>query len=112
MKLSAKQGAEHALASYKSHVQAHAPHGEKTVCRWVPPDQGSLKLNVDGAVFATQKTVGVGAVLRGEKGGVIFSTCKKEHEINDPIEIELLASHFARSAVVYTSWDLTTCYRE
>ncbi|KAF5470900.1 hypothetical protein F2P56_011387 [Juglans regia] len=89
--LTAMQAVENALITYKSHLQVHEPHGERKVCRWMPPDQGTLKLNVDGTVFANQRSAGMGVVLMDEKGGVILSPCKKENEINDPIEIEMLA---------------------
>ncbi|XP_035545034.1 uncharacterized protein LOC118348152 [Juglans regia] len=89
--LTSRQATENALITYKSHLQIQEPHGGKTVCRWLPPEQGMLKLNVDGAVFANQRRARVGVILRDDKGGVILLACKKENEINDPLEIELLA---------------------
>lgn len=77
------------MVTYKAHLQVHEPHGERKVCRWVPPRQGILKLNVDRAVFTNQRSAGMGVALRDERGGVILSACKKEYEINDPIEIEM-----------------------
>lgn len=48
-------------------------------------------LNVDGAIFEGQHSIGVGMVLRDVKGDVIMIATRKEYEVNDPIEIELLA---------------------
>ncbi|KAF5478058.1 hypothetical protein F2P56_004648, partial [Juglans regia] len=67
------------------------PNGGKAMCRWLPSEQGMLKLNVDGAVFASQQRAGVGVILRDDKGEVILSACKKENDINDHLEIELIA---------------------
>nr|POF07304.1 hypothetical protein CFP56_45445 [Quercus suber] len=36
--------------------------------RWRPPQQGSYKVNVDGAVFATQKAARLGVLIRDEEG--------------------------------------------
>ncbi|XP_042964633.1 uncharacterized protein LOC122298853 [Carya illinoinensis] len=56
----------------------------------LPPPIGSLKLNVDDAIFHDQQRAGIGAILRDEKGEVLFATRKKENDVSDPIEIELL----------------------
>ncbi|XP_042939548.1 uncharacterized protein LOC122274586 [Carya illinoinensis] len=59
-------------------------------CSWSPPQEGVLKLNVDGAIFDAQHCAGVGVVLRDE-GKVILVASRKDQEVNDPIEIELIA---------------------
>ncbi|KAK9990350.1 hypothetical protein SO802_025335 [Lithocarpus litseifolius] len=39
--------------------------------RWVPPPPGQYKVNSDGAVFANQRKVGLGMVIRDSNGNVI-----------------------------------------
>ncbi|KAF5444777.1 hypothetical protein F2P56_033882 [Juglans regia] len=50
-----------------------------------------MKLNVDGAVFQDQHRAGVGIILRDANGEVLLTASKKEKEVNDPAEVELLA---------------------
>ncbi|KAF5454765.1 hypothetical protein F2P56_024405 [Juglans regia] len=87
----ALQAAEAALSTHKTHLQALASQGPRNAYRWVAPEHGFLKLNVDVAVFANQISSGVGLLLRNSKAEIIFSTSKKENDVNDPIEIEMLA---------------------
>lgn len=54
----------------------------KKTCKWLPPPQNALKLNVDGAVFHDQKFAGVGIILRS-RGQVIMATTKKESEVGN-----------------------------
>lgn len=46
---------------------------------------------MDGALFHDKKRAGIDVILRDEKGEVYFAASKKEMDVNDPIEIELLA---------------------
>ncbi|XP_040996055.1 uncharacterized protein LOC121242229 [Juglans microcarpa x Juglans regia] len=85
------QATENAMSTHKAHLQVLAPQGPRRACRWVPPEHGILKLNVDGAVFANQRSAGVGLILRNAKAKIIFLASKKENKVNDPIEIEMLA---------------------
>lgn len=50
-----------------------------------------MKLNIDGAIFHDHCSLGVGMVLQDEGGRVIFTASKPEHEVDGPMEIELLA---------------------
>nr|XP_023880914.1 uncharacterized protein LOC111993302 [Quercus suber] len=38
---------------------------------WMPPPQGQYNVNTDGAVFANQRKVGLGVVIRDSNGDVI-----------------------------------------
>ena len=42
-----------------------------------PPPPLQYKINVDGAVFGPQKSVGVGVVIRDAEGSVMGACCKK-----------------------------------
>lgn len=55
------------------------------------PPQGVLTLKVDGAIFNDQKIVGVGVMVRDEKGTVLMPASEKEKEVLGPEEVELLA---------------------
>ena len=44
--------------------------------KWLPPDEPSYKINVDGAVFASKKEVGVGVVIRDHKGILLLGFVK------------------------------------
>ncbi|XP_035546523.1 uncharacterized protein LOC118348595 [Juglans regia] len=92
-KLSPKQAIDHALSLYQEHLSAtyEQKRGLMPQCRWQPPPAGVLKLNIDGATFHEQCRSGVGMVLRDERGKVLFTASKPEHDVSDPIEIEFLA---------------------
>ena len=45
--------------------------------KWRPPQQGRYKINVDGAVFAAQKAIGVGVLIKDAKGRVVGVCSKK-----------------------------------
>ncbi|KAF5481279.1 hypothetical protein F2P56_001946, partial [Juglans regia] len=62
----------------------------KTVCSWKPPPIGFLKLNVDGAMIFSQHKVGVGVILKDERGSVIMVANKIENEV-DLETVELVA---------------------
>ena len=44
---------------------------------WLPPPQGSFKVNVDGALFSKTKQAGVGVMVRDEQGNVIAAMSRK-----------------------------------
>ncbi|XP_050249146.1 uncharacterized protein LOC126696445 [Quercus robur] len=44
---------------------------------WIPPTSNRYKINVDGAVFASQKMASVGVLIRDAEGRLIGSCCKK-----------------------------------
>lgn len=55
----------------------------KLLCYWKPPPQGYLKLNVNNALFFNQKKVGVGVILRNEKGAIVTTASKVENEVSN-----------------------------
>lgn len=61
------------------------------LCKWLLPPQNAIKLNVDGEVLHDQKFASVGIIIRNIKGQFIMVAIKKESEVVDPLEIELLA---------------------
>ena len=55
---------------------------------WIPPPEYVFKINVDGAVFANQKEVGVGVIIRDEKGRLEAAMSKKIPVPLDAVEAE------------------------
>ena len=55
---------------------------------WIPPPEYVFKINVDGAVFANQKEVGVGVIIRDEKGRLEAAMSKKIPVPLDAVEVE------------------------
>ena len=43
--------------------------------KWYPPQPGSYKVNVDGAVFSKQKQLGIGVVIHDSVGEVTAALC-------------------------------------
>ena len=55
-----------------------SPKGDhQASVEWKPPPPGSFKVNVDGALFSRSKQVGVGVMVRDEKGSVIAAMSRK-----------------------------------
>ncbi|XP_042988759.1 uncharacterized protein LOC122316293 [Carya illinoinensis] len=63
----------------------------RKACKWQPPQEGFLKLNVDGVVFLELKKASIGLVLRDSKGAVVMAVTFLEREVDEPATIELLA---------------------
>lgn len=61
------------------------------ILRWEKPNQGWMKLNVDGSFDASSGKGCIGAVLRNSQGEVIFSACGFLDHCSGPLEAELLA---------------------
>uniref|UniRef100_A0A7N2MTJ9 RNase H type-1 domain-containing protein n=1 Tax=Quercus lobata TaxID=97700 RepID=A0A7N2MTJ9_QUELO len=58
---------------------------------WIPPSENIFKINVDGAVFADQKAVGVGVIIRDEKGRLEAALSKKILAPLGAVEAEAMA---------------------
>ena len=82
------------------------PHLDRNhVVAWVPPFATWYKVNVDGAVFAAQKSVGVGVLICDSYGQVVAAISKKINAPLGPLEAEVKAWEegvkFAREVGVY-----------
>ena len=58
---------------------------------WVPPPGLMYKTNVDGAVFSDLRAVGIGAIIRDEKGRVVAALSKKIRAPLGAVEAETKA---------------------
>ena len=58
---------------------------------WIPPPEYVFKINVDGALFADQKVVGVGVIIKDEKGKLEAAMSKKILVPVGPVEAEAVA---------------------
>jgi hypothetical protein len=56
---------------------------------WQPPEPGSFKLNVDGAL--TNSAAGIGCVVRDHAGAVVLAACRKLEHCRDATDVELAA---------------------
>lgn len=70
------------------------------VVRWSPPPMARYKINVDGAVFKTQKSAGVVVLIWDEQGQVVAALSQKIDAPLGALEVEAKAVeaglHFAR----------------
>lgn len=58
---------------------------------WKPPDQGLMKLNIDGSFQPDTGKGGLGVVLRNRLGEVIFAACGYIQRCTGALEAELMA---------------------
>nr|XP_023880683.1 uncharacterized protein LOC111993063 [Quercus suber] len=67
------------LREYNAAAEVKIPRESvpRQVAFWSPPRNGHFKINVDGAVFAAQKAVGVGVVIRDDEGRLEAALCRK-----------------------------------
>lgn len=59
---------------------------------WKPPPSGKSKLNFDGPLLKQSKNVGIGVILRDNKGEVLLALSQKEVGMFDVDVIEVLAA--------------------
>ncbi|XP_065638949.1 uncharacterized protein LOC136071499 [Quercus suber] len=58
---------------------------------WTPPPTNIFKINVDGVVFADQKAVGVGVIIRDDKGRIEATMSKKIPIPLGTVEVKAMA---------------------
>ncbi|XP_023889559.1 uncharacterized protein LOC112001619 [Quercus suber] len=58
---------------------------------WVPPTGSFYKMNVDGAVFSSQKEASVWVIIRDDKGLVVAAPSKKILGPSGALEVEAKA---------------------
>ena len=63
--------------------------------RWVPPEGGWMKVNMDGAVFHDIGKVGAGVVIRNEQGEFLGARCVLLDVGSDALDVESLAALLA-----------------
>ena len=64
--------------------------------RWVPPDEGWIKANFDGAIYKEGAKCGLGAVLRDHSGAFRAATC---HFIDGVSDLEVAEIYACRRAL-------------
>ena len=71
---------------------------------WTPPPPTRYKINVDGTVFAAQKSASIGIIIRDSDGSVIGACSKKIHFPLGAVEVEAKAVefglHFAKDLLI------------
>lgn len=63
--------------SYGKRVQLVIPSMTVNECSWCPPPASRFKLNFDAAIFLDYKCLGVGVIIRNEKGEVMRAMSTK-----------------------------------
>ncbi|XP_041004081.1 uncharacterized protein LOC121249435 [Juglans microcarpa x Juglans regia] len=91
--LQPEQVINHSLSMHKTFtdLRVSTTQNANRACRWNPPPRDFQKLIVDGAVFLYVRKVGVGVVLRDDKGKLVMPASKIENEVENPSTIELVA---------------------
>ena len=58
-------------------MRTQTPDENRLPKKWMAPPQGVLKLNVDGATFADEHAMGIGALIKEWKGKFTVAIVKK-----------------------------------
>lgn len=87
-------GALDFLAEFQECGCAAFGPSRKTQTSWTPPPPTKYKINVDGAVFAAQKSTSVGVIIRDSDGSVIGACNKKLRFPLGAMEVEAKAVEF------------------
>lgn len=72
------------------HVK-HASASNINVRRWQAPQQNWVKINMDAAIFADIRTIGIGGIIRDANGKFLKAICKKVEGSWSPREAEALS---------------------
>jgi hypothetical protein len=59
--------------------------------KWVPPSEGTVFVNIDAAIFASTRQMGVGVVVRDHNGNFIAACGERFDEVIIPEMAEALA---------------------
>lgn len=60
----------------KASDHGHQEHLRRSNSKWAPPEQGSIKVNVDATINVKEDKVGLGVVARDSNGIVFLSASK------------------------------------
>ena len=97
-------GAMEYLSEYQECVHKENGPSPITQAHWSPPLADMFKTNVDGAIFAHQKSAGIGMVIRDSVGRIIGACSKKIQAPLDAMEAEAKAVefglHFVRDMMI------------
>ncbi|KAI5019874.1 hypothetical protein ZWY2020_044762 [Hordeum vulgare] len=89
------------LADWRNANETKAsPSEPEPVQRWVPPANGWVKINSDGAVSRNGEHGGGGAVFRDHNGGFLLGMCHFFPNLCDPEAVEVLACKRALQVAV------------
>ena len=85
--------AQHYLEEYKATTACNDSKVTKVDTRgaWVPPPRNVFKVNVDAAVFAQQKAVGIGVIIRDDMGRLEAALSKRLDAPLGAVEAEAMA---------------------
>lgn len=93
-----EEASEIALTVGRLMEEWQAVHGRKSkvpkavpVEKWKPPDEGWVKVNVDGATSKWGDNGGAGVVFRNQEGAFLGGACHSFPGCQEPAEIELQA---------------------
>lgn len=64
------------LEKWGIHEENSNEERQNRVIKWIKPNQGELKLNVDGASRGNPGLVGGGGILRDHEGNMVMAFCK------------------------------------
>ncbi|KAK9992106.1 hypothetical protein SO802_027091 [Lithocarpus litseifolius] len=83
------------LAEYRGVNSSPEPIPRSQDVRWSPPPRTRYKINVDGAVFKTQKSAGVGVLIRDDQGLIVAALSQKINAPLGALEVEAKAVEVA-----------------
>ena len=98
------QRARERVSEFSHHNTARGAPGGSQITSWQPLGPGQYKVNVDGALFATENTVGLGVVIRDKHGQVMVSLSERIPLPSTVIEVEALAARQGMELAVETSF--------